>query len=64
MRQLYFEQFTNHAASEWLAPKLEAAQFEWNFVGMGKFIYCHWSSQTAVFQSCADNLSSSMHLQN
>ena len=36
MRQLYFEQFTNHTASEWLIPKFEAAQFEWNFVGMGK----------------------------
>jgi hypothetical protein len=41
---LYFEQFTNHTASEWLAPKLGAAQFERNLIGMGKFIYCHWSS--------------------
>jgi len=44
MRQLYFEHFTNHSASEWLAPKLRAAQFEWNFVGKAKFVYCHWSS--------------------
>jgi len=50
MSQLYFKQFTNHIASEWLVPKLEAAQFEWNFVGIGKFIYCHWSSWTAVFK--------------
>jgi len=52
MRQLYFKHFTNCTASEWLAQKLGAAQFEWNFFGMSKFIYCRWSSWTAVSRLC------------
>ena len=52
MKQLYFKIFTNHTASEWLASKLGAAQFEWNFMVMSKFMSSHWSSWTAVFQGC------------
>jgi hypothetical protein len=48
-----FEHFTNRTTSEWLAPKLGGAQFEWNFVRMGKFLPCHWPSSRAVFQGCA-----------